>query len=192
MLSDTDLRDLAYGSARPLLVPMPEDHQFQPASIDLRLASEFKQFKRPLRARDNGAGALHVDRPVDPDWMEDYHTDYEFLLEPGAFTLASTVERITMPVTHVARVEGRSSLGRLGLIIHATAGFIDPGFEGNITLEMMNLSPRPLVLRVGMRICQLSFEKLDSSCARPYGHPGLRSRYQGQTGVTASRINEKE
>lgn len=193
MLSDTMIRYLISheSEAHRLVVdPVPEDVQFQPASLDLRLGPGFRVYKTPLR------GALGV-MPLDPrtahpmEWLEG-NDDASFIVEPGAFVLGTTVERVRIPRQIVARVEGKSSLGRLGLIVHATAGFIDPGFEGNITLEMYNLAPRPILLSAGMRICQLSFDKVEGTVERPYGHPALKSKYQGQTGVTPSRAGTEE
>jgi dCTP deaminase len=195
MLSDTRIRHaltIEHKDHCLEVTPAPEDVQFQPASLDLRLGAEFKYFLRPTD-----------DRPLDPtvpyssEWIESVTvppapegSEAFYILEPGIFTLATTLEVVKMPSNLVARVEGKSSLGRLGLIIHATAGFIDPGFKGNITLEMMNLAPRAIALRVGMRICQLSFEQVDGRVERPYGHPALKSKYQGQRGVTESRAHQ--
>jgi dCTP deaminase len=193
MLSDYDIRLLTAQSAEfgeQLISPVPEDHQYQPASVDLRLGDEFTTFVRPLGSPSQGRPVV-VGAPMDPEWSH-MKKSANFIMVPGEFVLATTIEAVHIPRTHVARVEGRSSLGRLGLIIHATAGFIDPGFRGQITLEMMNLSPRPIQLELGMRICQISFDKLINPAKRPYGHPALRSRYQGQTGVTASRLSENK
>jgi dCTP deaminase len=113
-----------------------------------------------------------------------------FILQPGAFCLATTLEVITLPDDIVARVDGRSSLGRLGLLVHATAGYIDPGWTGKLTLELSNQSQMPIALYYGMRVAQISFLTLSSPVDRPYGTPGLGSKYQGQTGPTPSRIWE--
>lgn len=155
-----------------VLSPLPEDVQIQPASLDLRLGRGF-----------------HVQREgEDGQWHEDTNTDADrFLLRRGDFLLATTLEYIELPTDLVARVEGKSSLGRRGLMVHVTAGFIDPGFKGNITLEMYNLSPAPVLLTLGMKICQLSFSAIEGRVLRPYGHPELGSKYQGQQGVTLSR-----
>lgn len=197
MLSDTRIRHaltIEHDDHRLEVTPQPEDVQFQPASLDLRLGAEFKHFLRPLNPKT--AHPLDPTTPYPKDWVETTTVptpdgvEAFYMLEPGVFTLATTIEVVKMPTNLVARVEGKSSLGRLGLIIHATAGFIDPGFKGNITLEMMNLSPRPIALKIGMRICQLSFEKVDGRVERPYGHPALKSKYQGQLGVTESRAHQ--
>ena len=111
-----------------------------------------------------------------------------FILHLGEFVLASTVERVTISDKLAARLEGKSSMGRIGLMIHSTAGFIDPGFTGDITLELSNVARIPISLTPTMRIGQLSFFQLSSPCDFPYGSPELGSRYQGQQGPTASRI----
>lgn len=196
MLSDTRIRHaltIEHEAHRLEITPAPEDVQFQPASLDLRLGSEFKRFLAPT-----SDGYLDPTTPYPPEWVDTVVVPSVagatafYMLDPGVFTLATTIEVVKMPTNLVARVEGKSSLGRLGLIIHATAGFIDPGFKGNITLEMMNLSPRPIALKIGMRICQLSFETVDGRVERPYGHPDLKSKYQGQRGVTESRAHKDQ
>jgi dCTP deaminase len=113
-----------------------------------------------------------------------------FTLHSGHFVLASTQERVKLSSGLVAQVEGRSSLGRLGIQIHSTAGYIDPGFEGNITLELSNLFPIPIKLYAGMRICQLVVHKTLSPAVRPYGHPERGSKYQGDRGAQFSRIDQ--
>jgi dCTP deaminase len=110
-------------------------------------------------------------------------------LHPGAFALGSTIERLQIPNNLAARVEGRSSFGRLGLMVHATAGFIDPGFEGQITLEFVNVSPNVIVLTPLVRICQISFYRLLVDASHPYGDFRHKSKYQNQDGPVASRIN---
>lgn len=146
----------------------------QPASLELRLGSEF------IRYLDTG-------HPIDPEnsWngVEKFETDKVFL-EPGEFILGTTVETIGINPSIAARVEGKSTLGRLGLIVHSTAGFVDPGFKGNITLEMANINTRPIILRAGMKICQISFHQMSSPAERPYGHEKLGSHYQNQSSVT--------
>jgi dCTP deaminase len=115
--------------------------------------------------------------------------DEPFMLHPGEFVLGSTLERLTLPNDVVARIEGKSSLGRLGLMIHSTAGFIDPGWSGNLTLELTNVSRLPITLYSGMRIGQISFQELTTEVDRPYGSKELSSRYQGQESPTASRAH---
>lgn len=159
----------------------------QPASIDLTLDDLFVSFRRmvldgmhPIDLGDINATAPHsiYEHTTAPDGFE---------LGPQRFVLGSTVEVVSVPRDIVARVEGKSSLGRLGLLVHATAGFCDPGFSGRITLEFYNLNPRPIILRPGLRICQISFQQLTSPAAKPYGSEELGSKYQGQSSTTASR-----
>ena len=113
-----------------------------------------------------------------------------FILHPGEFVLGSTLENIGLPNDLVARVEGKSSLGRLGLLIHSTAGYVDPGFKGHLTLELSNVANLPITLYFGMKIGQLSYVRLTSEAEFPYGSPELGSKYQGQTDATASRIHQ--
>ncbi|GBD12123.1 dCTP deaminase [bacterium HR24] len=115
--------------------------------------------------------------------------DEPFVLQPGAFALATTLERLPLPAHTMARVDGRSSLGRLGVLVHATAGLVDPGFVGRLTLELSNQAPLPVALYPGMRIAQLSFYHLSSPARRPYGERGGRSKYQGQDAPTPSLIH---
>lgn len=158
--------------------------QIQPASVDLRLGDSFRRWiEYPNHPFDTARPNLD---------HETSHTflgrkDQAFTLQPGEFVLATTIERVELPNDLLARVEGRSSIGRLGITVHVTAGFIDPGFRGRITLEMANLNHSPVKLYAGMRICQLSICQLSSPCLRPYGRrPG--SKYQDQDDVVASRI----
>ena len=114
-----------------------------------------------------------------------------FILHPGEFVLGTTLERLTLPDDIVARIEGKSSLGRLGLLIHATAGFVDPGWtNGQITLELSNVAPLPIRLWPSMKIAQFSFMQMDGPAERPYGHPALGSKSQGQSGPVASRYRD--
>ena len=115
-----------------------------------------------------------------------------FILEPGEFALGVTVEWMRLNATIAAQLTGKSSLGRLGLQVHATAGFIDPGFEGNLVLELKNLSHRDIFLAAGQPIGQLVFQYLDRACSRPYGHPELGSHYQGQQGVVRSYLEKTD
>jgi dCTP deaminase len=158
----------------------------QPASIDLRLDAEFRVF------RVTGRPYIDVREPVDD--LTDTVTIREgepFIMQPASFCLGSTVETITLPDDIVARVDGKSSLGRLGLLVHATAGYVDPGWTGKLTLELSNQSQMPIALYLGMRIAQISFLRLTTPVDRPYGSPGLGSKYQGQTGPTPSRISRE-
>ncbi len=154
----------------------------QPASVDLRLDRAFRIFRVTSRP------FVDVRQPVDD--LTDLVTigDGEpFIIQPGTFCLGSTVETITVPDDIVARVDGKSSLGRLGLLVHATAGYVDPGWTGKLTLELSNQSQMPIALYYGMRVAQISFLRLTTPVDRPYGSPGLGSKYQGQAGPTPSR-----
>ena len=184
ILSDTDiLSRLADGDLviEPLDNP---DLQVQPASVDLRLGNEFLEFNR------TNIGCIHPERE---DEIEEYVTETivddgdEFVLHPGDFVLGTTRERVEIPPDLLAKVEGRSSLGRLAVIIHATAGIVDPGYNGQITLELSNLGTAPVALSPGMRISQLIVHQLKSPADRPYGVE-RGSKYQEQTGPQASRV----
>ncbi len=154
----------------------------QPSSIDVRLGSQFRIFRNHRAAVIDPKQQNNISEIVECD-------DAGFVLHPGEFALATTIETIKLPAHLVARLEGKSSLGRLGLIIHATAGYIDPGFEGQITLEMSNVANLPIILYPGMRIGQLSFHELTSPAERPYGSEGI-GKYQSQQGPTESRIHK--
>jgi dCTP deaminase len=185
ILSDRDILErLKRGDL--VVDPLDEpDVQVQPASVDLRLGREFLVFRNPhIPYLDPAA--------VPPDHTETVSlpSDGMLILHPGEFVLGSTYERLRLPHDLVARVDGRSSLGRLAVVVHATAGFIDPGFEGRITLELSNLGRVPVALRPMMRVSQISLHQMTSPAQRPYGHPDRRSKYQGQPGPVASRIHE--
>jgi dCTP deaminase len=183
VLSDRTIKEqLAAG--RIVIDPFDEN-AIQPASVDVRLDSSFRIFKVTTRPY------VDVREPVD-DLTElvTISPQGPFILQPGAFCLATTLETITLPDDVVARVDGRSSLGRLGLLVHATAGYVDPGWTGKLTLELSNQSQMPIALYYGMRVAQISFLQLTSAVDRPYGTPGLGSKYRGQTGPTPSRISE--
>jgi dCTP deaminase len=158
-----------------VITPSPTLDQIQPASIDLKLGNEFL--------------LPHIDQTID---VKNASPRYEPLkcnvlqLPPKAFVLGTTIEKVKLPSNLIGRVEGRSSIGRLGVAIHITAGFIDCGFEGQITLEIANLSHNPIMLYENMRICQIVFEEVDTTPNRTYGEAG--NKYQGQTGVTGSLI----
>lgn len=176
MLADHQI-SLEIEGAGDIRVSPYSPHLVQPASLDLRLGSEFMRYKRGSE-------------PIDPENLdasqpERFSTD-RFIIYPGDFVLGTTVERIGLSPALAARVEGKSTLGRLGLIVHSTAGFVDPGFEGNITLEMTNINVRPVVLRAGMKICQIAFYWMDTPAEVPYGHEALGSHYQNQLGVTSA------
>lgn len=161
--------------------PLDEVH-IQPASVDLTLSPDFVLFSEINEPLDLAIPPYAQFNPM-------YRTQQRdgIVLEPHQFMLGSTAERIAVPDFLVGRIEGKSSLGRLGLLIHATAGFCDPGFEGTITLELYNLSYRPIILRPGLAICQISFQELVEPAEKPYGHPDLHSKYQHQTVPTESR-----
>jgi len=179
MLADCDLT--AAIRAGELALDPYDPALLQPASIDVRLAGTFLTF--------NNHTHTHIDPQEPPEGLTKLVTVGEagFTLHPGEFVLGSTVEQITLGSRLAARLEGKSSLGRLGLMVHATAGFIDPGFCGNVTLELSNVATLPIRLRPDMLIGQLCVFALSSPADRPYGTPGLRSRYQGQCGPTTSR-----
>lgn len=154
----------------------------QPASVDLRLGRSFRVFhNHRIQAIDlaDPPGGLTEHVEIDGD--------SPFVIHPGEFVLGRTEEHVTLPADVVARIEGKSSLGRLGLIVHATAGFVDPGFAGSLTLEITNFNSVPIVLHAGLPIAQLSFMALDRPAERPYGHPELGSHYHGQLEATESR-----
>jgi dCTP deaminase len=184
ILCDRTIRRLL-AEGRIAIEPM-EESQVQPASVDVRLGETFLAFRR------------HTTSDIDPYQTNDSLMEpvevpdgEPFILHPGEFVLGTTFERLTLPDDIVARIEGKSSLGRLGLLIHATAGFVDPGWtNGQITLELSNVAPLPIRLWPGMKIAQFSFIQLDAPAERPYGHPLLGSKYQGQSGPVASKYRE--
>jgi dCTP deaminase len=154
----------------------------QPASVDLKLGTSFRVF------HNHRLPAIDLASPPDNlTELVEIGDDESFVIHPGEFVLGSTVEWVELPDDIVARIEGKSSLGRLGLIVHATAGFVDPGFSGTLTLEITNLTRVPIVLWPGKPIAQLSFMALDRPAERPYGHPDLGSHYHGQLEATESR-----
>lgn len=155
----------------------------QPASVDLTLSGVFIEPKGLYFPID----LLDLNGTIDQE--RDYlrQTADSYLLKPRTFVLGSTAEMVKVPPNLVGRVEGKSSLGRLGLLVHSTAGFIDPGFEGTITLEFYNLNPRRIWLHAGQKICQVSFTELTQECNHPYGSKDLDSKYQGQSETTTSR-----
>ncbi len=182
VLSDRTIKDeLAAG--RLVIDPLDQDC-IQPASVDLRLDRTFRVFRVSRRP------FVDVREPVD-DLTELVTLEGEapFIIQPGVFCLGSTLETVTLPDDIVARIDGISSLGRLGLLVHATAGYVDPGWTGKLTLELSNQSQMPIALYPGMRIAQISFFRLSSPVDRPYGSPELGSKYQGQTGPTPSRVS---
>ena len=186
ILSDRDI--LARLERHDIVIsPEPDlETQLQPASLDLRLGYDFQTYNYTRQAL--------ID-PADPATFEQLTTltqlqDGErFLVHPGEFVLATTLEHVEIPNDVLARLEGRSSIGRLGIVIHSTAGYIDPGFKGKITLEVSNLGRIAVALYPRMRICQLAFEEMSSPVQSGYGER-RGSKYQGQSAATASRLFE--
>ena len=181
LLSDKDLHE-AITAGRLGVTPYDRDTMLQPASIDVRLDRDFLVFENHRHA--------HIDPAVeqaDLTRLVRVQGGDPFVLHPGEFVLASTFELISMPDDLAARLEGKSSLGRLGLVTHSTAGFIDPGFEGHITLELSNLASLPILLWPGMKVGQLAVFEMTGPAEFPYGSKERGSRYQGQRGPTASR-----
>lgn len=183
VLSDTDLnRSLA--EPEGIRIESMMEGAVGSASIDLRLGARLKQYRPSNEPIDPRVGVCEADAHV-----IEMQEDEGYQLQPGQFVLGVTLERVKVPVNMVARVEGKSSLGRLGLIVHTTAGYIDPGNNLKITLEIVNLNDRrPILLVPGMQICQVAFEMTVSPCTVPYG-PLRNSRYFGDTDVTLSRVH---
>ena len=182
ILSDRSIKE-SIASGRIVITPY-EESLVQPASIDIRLDGRFLVFRN------------YKYTCIDPKALQDDLTEMvtvedgePFIVHPGEFVLGSTVERIGLGGDIAAQLGGKSSLGRLGLIVHATAGFIDPGFKGNITLELSNVANLPIRLYPGMKVGQISFFAMTTPADRPYGHPSLGSKYKGQTVPTASRMH---
>lgn len=188
MLSDCDLRAVLEIGELAITPPVGEAN-IQPASIDLRLDKMFRVYPTPSAVDDLFPPYVDpLDPPSDANAMLTHVVlpGNQFPLPPRGFALASTVEEVKIGRTLVGVLAGKSSLARCGLAVEA-AGWIDPGFHGQITLELMNMSDRTLMLTPGMLVAQLAVARLDTPCARPYGHPKLASRYQGQLGPTPSR-----
>lgn len=180
LLSDRDIR-AQIEAGRVRLDPW-DAAMVQPSSVDVRLDRYFRLF-------DNHKYALIDPAEEQPDLtrLVEVETDEAFVLHPGEFVLGSSLESVALPDDIAARVEGKSSLGRLGLLTHATAGFVDPGFTGHVTLELSNVATLPIRLYPGMKIGQLCFFQLSSPSEHPYGSQTRGSHYQGQRGPTASR-----
>jgi dCTP deaminase len=180
VLSDGSIRRLV--DEGRLRVDPWDPSMVQPASIDLKLGPSFRVF--------HNHRIQTIDLASPPKDLTE-HLEIEeggnFVIHPNEFVLGRTVEWVELPDDIVARIEGKSSLGRLGLIVHATAGFVDPGFQGTLTLEITNFNSVPIVLRPGLPIAQLSLMCLDAAAERPYGHPELGSHYHGQREATESR-----
>ncbi|MCB0928582.1 MAG: dCTP deaminase [Mycolicibacterium insubricum] len=180
LLSDRDIR-AEIASGRLGIDPF-DDTLVQPSSVDVRLDSLFRVF--------NNTRYTHIDPAIRQDDLTTLVEPKEgepFVLHPGEFVLGATLERCTLPDDLAGRLEGKSSLGRLGLLTHSTAGFIDPGFSGHITLELSNVANLPITLWPGMKIGQLCLLRLTSPAEHPYGSASTGSKYQGQRGPTPSK-----
>src|ERR671914_470078 len=181
ILSDRDIR--AELDAGRIVIDPFVPGAVQPSSVDLHLGNRFRVFR-------NNRTAVIDPRQEQPELTElvEISGDEPFILHPGEFVLGQTLERVTLPEDLVARLEGKSSLGRLGLLIHSTAGFVDSGFSGNLTLELSNVANLPITIYHGMPIGQISFMRMDGPVERPYGSGEAGSKYQGQTEPTPSRF----
>ena len=179
VLSDRDIK--AELEAGRIVVDPLDVKDVQPASVDVRLGSDFRIFRNSshtfIDPRNEQQGLAET--IVIPEGEA-------FVLHPGQFALGTTLERVALPDDVLGKLEGKSTLGRLGLMIHSTAGYVDPGWDGQLTLELSNVATLPIKLWPGMRIGQLSFERMSSPVERPYGSAGLGSHYQGQRGATPS------
>lgn len=185
VLSDGTIRELVE-QGRIKIEPW-DPAMVQPASVDIKLGRSFRVF------HNFRVPAIDLaDPPTNLTELVEIEADGEFVIHPGEFVLGRTEEWIELPDDIVCRIEGKSSVGRLGLIVHATAGFVDPGFQGTLTLEITNLTRVPILLSPGRPIAQLSFMALDRPAQRPYGHPDLGSRYQGQSDATESRYGASQ
>lgn len=180
ILSDRTIRE-QLDAGRIVIDPFEASH-VQPSSVDLTLDHRFLVFRNHTRA------VIDVKEDLsDLTELVEIDRDAAFLLHPGEFVLGSTTERIGLPDDLVGRIEGKSSLGRLGLLIHTTAGFVDAGFDGSITLELSNVASLPITLYPGMKIGQISFLQMTTPADVPYGAGSLGSKYAGQVGPTASQ-----
>lgn len=180
LLSDHDLR--AELDAQQLAIEPFDPSMVQPSSVDVRLDGLFRVF--------NNSKYTHIDPKLpqeDLTTVVEVPDDEAFILHPGEFVLGATLEKFTIPAHLAGRLEGKSSLGRLGLLTHSTAGFIDPGFCGHITLELSNTANLPIALYPGMKVGQLAIFRLSSPSDQPYGTGKLGSKYQGQRGPTPSK-----
>jgi dCTP deaminase len=180
VLSDRTIRDEI--AAGRLVVDPFDDALVQPSSVDVRVGSSFRVF------RNARYPYIDVKSPMeDLTELVRIEADEPFILHPGEFVLGVVFERIALPDDMVATLDGKSSLGRLGLVVHQTAGVIDAGFDGHITLELANMANLPITVYAGMRIAQLSFMTLTTPAEHPYGSDKLGSKYQGQAEPTPSR-----
>jgi dCTP deaminase len=183
ILSDRTIKE-ELNAGRIVIEPFDEG-SIQPSSVDLRIDRFFRVF------RNHAMGYIDVRQNLEElTELVEVPADDVFILHPGEFVLGSTLERVRIPTDLVARLEGKSSLGRLGLLIHSTAGFVDAGFDGQLTLELSNVATLPITLYPGMKIGQISFIRMTSDADRPYGSGTLGSKYQGQIGPVPSRYWE--
>ena len=182
VLSDRTIR--AEIEAGRIVIDPFDDRLIQPSSVDVRVDSRFRVFHNARYPY------IDVRQPMDDltELVEIKDREQPFSLHPGEFVLGQTLETITLPDDIVARLEGKSSLGRLGLLIHSTAGFVDPSWEGNLTLELSNVANLPITIYHGMPIGQISFMRMDAPVEHPYGAEEVGSKYQGQAEPTASRF----
>jgi dCTP deaminase len=184
ILSDRSIRD-EVAAGRIVIEPF-NDACVQPSSVDLHIDSQFRVF------RNHTMGLIDVKENLEnlTELIEVADEDDPFILHPGEFVLGSTLERVAVPDDLVARLEGKSSLGRLGLLIHSTAGFVDAGWDGQLTLELSNVANLPITLYAGMKIGQISFIKMTTAAENPYGSSAVGSKYQHQVGPRPSRYWE--
>jgi dCTP deaminase len=183
ILSDRTIRELL-DAGRIAIDPLGVDC-IQPSSVDLHIDRFFRVF------RNHTMGHIDVKEDLEElTELVEVGDDQPFILHPGEFVLGSTLERVGLPDDLVARLEGKSSLGRLGLLIHSTAGFVDAGWDGHLTLELSNVATLPITLYPGMKIGQISFLQMTTPADQPYGTGALGSKYKGQRGPTPSRYYE--
>ncbi|MCI7354830.1 MAG: dCTP deaminase [Methanobrevibacter smithii] len=184
ILSDKTIKEYLE-EGKIVIDPLKDEHQIQPSSVDMRLGDEFKVFKvirKPyIDPKDEEDIAEYMESSTVPEGEA-------FIIHPNEFALATTQEYVKVPDDLVARVEGRSSMGRLGVTMHVTAGYVDPGFEGRITLEISNIGAMPVALYPGQRVCQLVFETMTTPAELPYGHPKRNSKYMKQLKPESSRV----
>lgn len=183
ILSDHTIRK-EIEAGRIIIDPL-DDNCIQPSSVDLHIDRYFRVF------RNHTMGIIDVKQDLEElTELVEINEEDVFMLHPGEFVLGSTSERVVLPDDLVARLEGKSSLGRLGLLIHSTAGFVDAGWDGHLTLELSNVATLPITLYPGMKIGQISFLTMTTPADRPYGSSSLGSKYRGQRGPTPSRYFE--
>ena len=184
ILSDKTIKEYLE-EGKIVIDSLKDEQQIQPSSVDMRLGDEFKVFKvirKPyIDPKDEDDIAEYMESSTAPEGEA-------FIIHPNEFALATTQEYVKVPDDLVARVEGRSSMGRLGVTMHVTAGYVDPGFEGRITLEISNIGAMPVALYPGQRVCQLVFETMTTPAELPYGHPKRNSKYMKQLKPESSRV----